>query len=59
MNFDATLGGNLVTVAPGVNAVLIPNGLEVGAVYQTPIASEHNFRFNEVLLKVVLRHLAA
>jgi hypothetical protein len=46
----------MLTVAPGVNFVLIPNHLEVGAVYQTPIAAEHDFRFNEVLVKMILRY---
>lgn len=46
----------MVTVAPGMNVVLIPNRLELGAVYQTPIAAEHDFRFQEVLVKMVLRY---
>jgi hypothetical protein len=46
----------MLTVAPGVNFVLIPNRLEVGAAYQTPIASEHHFHFNEVIGKMILRY---
>ena len=49
-------GLSMITVAPGFNAVLIPNKLEFGAVYQTPIASEHNFRFNQILVKMILRY---
>jgi hypothetical protein len=48
--------GNMVTVAPGFNAVLIHDRLEIGAVYQTPIYSEKNFRFHEVLVKMIVRY---
>jgi hypothetical protein len=47
--------GDLLTVAPGFNAVLIPDRLEVGVVYQTPIASEHHLHYNEVLTKMIIR----
>lgn len=50
-----TPGASMITVAPGFNAVLIHNRLELGAVYQTPIASEHNFRFHEILVKMIIR----
>jgi hypothetical protein len=52
--FEAT--GNILTVAPGVNAVLIPNKLEIGAVYITPIASQGHFDFNGLLVKMILRY---
>src|SRR5262249_6404517 len=48
--------GNLITVAPGFNAVLIHNRLEFGAVYQTDIYSQHHYHLNEVLTKLVLRY---
>lgn len=48
--------GNLIAIAPGFNAVLIKNRLEFGAVYQTDIYSQHNYHFNEVLTKLVLRY---
>lgn len=53
-NFSAD--GGIVTVAPGVNAVLIPDKLELGAVYQTPIASENHIHFNSFLVKMILRY---
>ncbi len=53
---DFTATGAIITVAPGFNAVLIPDKLEVGAVYQTPIASEHHIHFNSFLVKMVLRY---
>jgi hypothetical protein len=49
------IAGNLVTVAPGFNAVLIPDRLEVGMTYQTPIWSQRDVRFDQVLLKIILR----
>jgi hypothetical protein len=52
--FDNT--SSMVTVAPGVNTVLVQNHLELGAIYETPIWSQHNFNFNQVLVKVILRY---
>jgi hypothetical protein len=51
-----TANGNLVTVAPGLNAVLIQDKLEIGAVYETPIASQNHVHFNSMLVKLVLRY---
>jgi hypothetical protein len=51
-----TASGNIVTVAPGFNAVIVQDKLEIGAVYETPIASQNNFHFNAVLVKVVFRY---
>jgi hypothetical protein len=42
-------------VAPGLNAVIVQDKLEIGAVYWTPIATQHSFNFNEVIVKAVLR----
>jgi hypothetical protein len=53
-NFEAT--GNLVTMAAGANAVLIPERLEIGAVYTTSIATQHNFGLNGLLVKMVVRY---
>jgi hypothetical protein len=53
---DFTANGSILTVAPGVNTVLIQDKLELGAVYQTPIASEHHIHFNSFLVKMVLRY---
>jgi hypothetical protein len=52
--FEAT--GNIVTLAAGFNAVLVPQRLELGAVYTTPIASQRGFDFNGVLVKLVCRY---
>jgi hypothetical protein len=53
-SFEST--GNLVTLAAGADAVLIPSKLEVGAVYTTSIAAQRDFGFNGFLLKMVLRY---
>jgi hypothetical protein len=53
-NFEAT--GNVVAVAVGANAVLIPERLEIGAVYSTVVASQHNFDANGLLVKMTLRY---
>jgi hypothetical protein len=50
-----TASGNIVTVAPGLNAMIIQDKLEIGAVYETPIASENHVHFNGFLVKVLLR----
>ena len=52
-NLNAT--GKIATVAPGFNAVITQDKLEIGAVYQTPIASQRNFQFNEFLVKMIYR----
>jgi hypothetical protein len=51
--FDAT-GGNF-TVAPGFNAVLVQDRLELGAIYETPIWSQRGFNFNSLLVKMIVR----
>jgi hypothetical protein len=51
--FDNT--GGMFTVAPGFNAVLIQDKLELGAVCETPIWSQRNFNFNSLLVKMILR----
>ncbi len=53
-SFDSS--GNLLTVAVGANAVLIPGKLEFGAVYERPIASQDHFEFNAVLVKMTFRY---
>jgi len=47
--------GSLLTVAPGVNAVIVRDKLELGVSYETPIWSAHNFNYNGVLVKMILR----
>jgi hypothetical protein len=47
---------NALELAVGANAVLIPNKLELGAVYIRPIASQDRFDFNGMLVKMVWRY---
>jgi hypothetical protein len=42
-------------VAPGFNAVLIRDKLELGAVYETPIWSQRDLHSNSLLVKMILR----
>src|SRR5262245_36804500 len=48
-NFSAS--GNILTLAVGFNAVLVPNKLEFGVVYSTPIATQRDYNFNGLLVK--------
>jgi hypothetical protein len=52
-NFTAE--GNIVTLAAGADWVIVRECLELGAVYQTVLASQHNFELNAVLVKLMLR----
>jgi hypothetical protein len=40
----------------GVNAVLVRDRLELGAVYSTLLATQRNFDFNGLLVKMVVRY---
>jgi hypothetical protein len=53
-NFESE--GNLLTLAVGANAVIIPERLEIGAVFTTIIASQQNFDANGLLVKMTLRY---
>jgi hypothetical protein len=53
-NFEAT--GNIVTVAAGANAVVVPERLEIGAVYTTTIATERDFEANGLWVKLTIRY---
>jgi hypothetical protein len=53
-NFESS--GNIVTLSAGANAVLIPERLELGAVYTTSIATQGDFGVNGLLVKMVLRY---
>jgi hypothetical protein len=53
-NFEAT--GNIVSVAAGANAVLVPERLEIGAVYTTPIATQGDFNANGIIVKMTIRY---
>jgi hypothetical protein len=48
--------GNIVLMAVGFDAVLVQNKLEAGIVYNTSIATQHDFDVNGLLVKVVLRY---
>ena len=52
-NFEAS--GNVVTLAVGANAVLVRDKLEFGAVYSTPLATQRDFNFNGLLVRMNLR----
>jgi hypothetical protein len=47
--------GNLLTIAVGANAVLVPGRLEFGAAYSRPIAGQDRVDFNVLLVKMVYR----
>jgi hypothetical protein len=53
-NFEST--GNILSLAAGVNTVLIPERLEIGAVYTTTLATQGNFSAEGVQVKMVLRY---
>jgi hypothetical protein len=50
-NFESS--GNILTMAVGANAVLVPQKLECGAVYLTSLATQRDFSVNGLLVKVV------
>jgi hypothetical protein len=53
-NFEVS--GNILTMAVGANAVLVPEKLEVGAVYLTSIATQRDFNVNGLMVKIVYRY---
>lgn len=53
-NFESE--GNVATVSSGANVVLVAERLELGAVYTTVIASQHNFDAKGLLVKMVVRY---
>ena len=53
-NFSSA--GNLVMLAAGANAVLVPGKLELGAVYITPIATQRNFDLDGLIVKLLYRY---
>jgi hypothetical protein len=53
-NFEST--GNIATLAAGANAVIVPERLEIGAVYTTVIASQHDFEANGLIVKMTIRY---
>jgi hypothetical protein len=52
---DFQASGNLITLAVGANAVLVPGKLEAGAVYTTAIATQRDFDFNGFWVKMMYR----
>jgi hypothetical protein len=52
-NFESS--GNILTMAVGANAVLIPEKLEFGAVYITSLATQRDFNVDGLLVKMVFR----
>jgi hypothetical protein len=53
-NFEAS--GNILTMAVGANAVLVPEKLEFGAVYLTSVAVQRDFSVNGLVVKMVYRY---
>lgn len=53
-NFESS--GNILTLAVGANAVIVRDRLEIGAVCGTPLATQRDFDFNSLLVKMVLRY---
>jgi hypothetical protein len=53
-NFEAT--GNILSLAAGASAVLIRDRLEFGAAYTTSLATQRDFNFNGLLVKMVYRY---
>lgn len=53
-NFEAT--GNMLTMAVGANAVLVPEKLELGAAYLTSLATQRDFNVNGLIVKMVFRY---
>jgi hypothetical protein len=53
-NFESS--GNIVTLAAGANAVIIKERLEFGAVYSTPLATQRDFNFNGLLVRMTFRY---
>ena len=53
-NFESN--GNVVTVAAGVNLVLIRDRLELGAVYTRAVSTKANIDIDAVIMKMVLRY---
>jgi hypothetical protein len=51
-----TSSSTFVELAAGANFVVVPGKLEFGAVYTRPIASQDNFTFNGLLVKMVFRY---
>ena len=43
-------------MAVGATGVIIPNRLEMGAAYSTPLYTENDLNFNGLTLKMVLRY---
>jgi hypothetical protein len=53
-NFESS--GNIVTLAAGANAVIVPERMEFGAVYTTLIATQRDFSFNGLVVKMTFRY---
>lgn len=53
-DFEST--GNLLSLAAGANAVLVPSKLEAGMVYTTSLSAQREFGFNGFLAKLVYRY---
>jgi hypothetical protein len=48
--------GNILSVAVGADAVIVPGKLEFGAVYIRPVTAQNHFDSNSVLVKLTYRY---
>jgi hypothetical protein len=53
-NFESS--GNILALGVGANAVIVRDRLELGAIYGTPLATQRDFNFNSLMVKLVLRY---
>lgn len=53
---DFSSTGNSVYMAAGANAVIVPERLEIGAVYTTNLAGQFNVNMNVMLIKMTIRY---
>lgn len=53
-NFEGS--GNIVSLSTGINTVLVKDRLELGGVYTTTVATQRDFSFNGLLIRMVFRY---
>jgi hypothetical protein len=53
-NFEGT--GNILELAAGFNAVVVPEKFEFGAAYTTSLATQHSFGENGLIVKMIYRY---
>ena len=53
---DFSASGNILVMSVGFDAVLVQSKLEAGIVYNTSLATQHDFNVNGLLIKAVWRY---